>query len=161
MNKWLSIAKKGLLYSFDTIVNSYAVVFFSNNILFGLLLLLASFIDPLAGLCGLIGVISANVFSRVIGLNKEFIRKGYHGYDAMLVASGIAHYYTFNETVLLVIVCVGIFSTLISFLVHGILHKYNLPTLSFPFLISIWLVFSAFPSMSTMQVHPELIYSLN
>ncbi len=161
MNNWLAIAKKWLLYSFDTIVNSYAVVFFSNNIWFGLLLLLASFVDPLAGVCGLIGVIAANVFSRVIGLNKEFIRKGYHGYDAMLVSSAIAHFYSFNQTVLLVIICVGIFSTLISFLVHGILHKYNLPTLSFPFLISIWLVFSAFPSMHTMQIHPELIYSLN
>ena len=161
MNNWLAIAKRSLLYSFDTIVNSYAVVFFSNNIWFGLLLLLASFVDPLAGACGLIGVIAANVFSRVIGLNKEFIRKGYHGYDAMLVSSAIAHFYSFNQTVLLVIVCVGIFSTLISFLVHGILHKYNLPTLSFPFLISIWLVFSAFPSMHTMHVHPELIYSMN
>ena len=161
MNNWLAIAKKGVLYSFDTIVNSYAVVFFSNNIWFGLLLLVASFVDPLAGACGLLGVVAANVFSRVIGLNKEFIRKGYHGYDAMLVSSAIAHFYSFNQTVLLVIICVGIFSTLISFLVHGILHKYNLPTLSFPFLISIWLVFSAFPSMHTMQIHPELIYSLN
>ncbi len=161
MNNWLAIAKRSLLYSFDTIINSYAVVFFSNNIWFGLLLLMASFVDPLAGVCGLIGVVSANVFSWVIGLNKEFIRKGYHGYDAMLVSSAIAHFYSFNQTVLLVIICVGIFSTLISFLVHGILHKYNLPTLSFPFLISIWLVFSAFPSMQTMQVHPELIYSLN
>ncbi len=161
MNNWLDIAKRSLLYSFDTIVNSYAVVFFSNNIWFGLLLLLASFVDPLAGACGLLGVIAANVFSRVIGLNKEFIRKGYHGYDAMLVSSAVAHFYSFNQTVLLVIICVGIFSTLISFLVHGILNKYNLPTLSFPFLISIWLVFSAFPSMHTMQVHPELIYSMN
>ena len=161
MNKELLIAKKGLLYGFDTLVNSYAVVFFSNNKLFGLLLLLASFIDPLAGMCGLIGVVAANLFSGLIGLNKEFIRKGYHGYDAMLVSSAIAHFYSFNTTVLLVIICVGIFSTLISFLVHGILHKYNLPSLSFPFLISIWLIFSAFPSMHTMQIHPELIYSLN
>ena len=161
MNNRVAKAKRSLLYSVDTIINSYAVVFFSNNIWFGLLLLLASFVDPLAGVCGLIGVISANVFSWLIGLNKEFIRKGYHGYDAMLVSSAIAHFYSFNQTVLLVIICVGIFSTLISFLVHGILHKYNLPTLSFPFLISIWLVFSAFPSMQTMQVHPELIYSLN
>ena len=145
MNNRVAKAKRSLLYSVDTIINSYAVVFFSNNIWFGLLLLLASFVDPLAGVCGLIGVISANVFSWLIGLNKEFIRKGYHGYDAMLVSSAIAHFYSFNQTVLLVIICVGIFSTLISFLVHGILHKYNLPTLSFPFLISIWLVFSAFP----------------
>ena len=161
MNNWLAIARKGLLYSFDTIVNSYAAVFFSNNLWFGLLLLLASFVNPLAGFCGLIGVISANVFSRVIGLNKALIRKGYHGYDAMLVSSGIAHFYAFNQTVLLVVICVGMLATLVSYLIHGILHKYNLPSLSFPFLITIWIVFSAFPSMQTMSVHPELIYSMN
>ncbi len=161
MNNSFAIGRKGLLYSFDTIVNSYAVVFFSNNLWFGILLFLASFVNPLAGFCGLIGVVTANVFSHVIGLNRDQIRKGYHGYDAMLVSSAIAHFYTFNETVLLIIICVGILATLLSFLIHGILHKYNLPSLSFPFLITIWIVFSAFPSMHTMKVHPELIYSLN
>jgi urea transporter len=161
MNNSFAIGKKGLLYSFDTIVNSYAVVFFSNNLWFGILLLLASFVNPLAGFCGLIGVVAANIFSYVIGLNREQIRKGYHGYDAMLVSSAIAHFYTFNQTVLLIIICVGILATLLSFLIHGILHKYHLPSLSFPFLITIWIVFSAFPSMHTMKVHPELIYSLN
>jgi urea transporter len=161
MNNSFAIGRKGLLYCFDTIVNSYAVVFFSNNLWFGILLLLASFVNPLAGFCGLIGLVAANVFSYLIGLNREQIRKGYHGYDAMLVSSAIAHFYTFNQTVLLIIICVGILATLLSFLVHGILHKYNLPSLSFPFLITIWIVFSAFPSMQTMKVHPELIYSLN
>ena len=94
MNNLLTIAKNNVLYNFDAIINSYAVVFFSNNIWFGILLFLASFVDPLAGLCGLLGVISANLFSYCIGLNKELIRKGFHGYDAMLVSSAIAHYYT-------------------------------------------------------------------
>ncbi|MBP6458798.1 MAG: urea transporter [Crocinitomicaceae bacterium] len=161
MSNIISIVKKGLLYSYETLVNSYAVVFFSNNALFGILLILASFVDPFSGLAGVIGMLSANIFSWLIGLNKEFIRKGYHGYDAMLVSAGIAHFYTFNFTMVMVIICVGIFSILISSLVHGVLHKYHLPSLSFPFLISIWLIFSAFPTMNTMQVHPHLLYSLN
>jgi len=161
MNKTFARVRKGLLYSFETLVNSYAVVFFSNNLLFGFLLLLASFVNPLAGFCGLLGLVIANVFSYVIGLNKEQIRKGYYGFDAMLVSIAMAHFYTFNVTLLLVIFCVGILATLLSFLIHGILHKYNLPSLSFPFLVTIWIVFSAFPSMHTMKVHPELIYSLN
>jgi urea transporter/murein DD-endopeptidase MepM/ murein hydrolase activator NlpD len=79
----------------------------------------------------------------------------------MLVSCGVAHFYSFNFTLVLVIICVGIFSILISSLVHGVLHKYLLPSLSFPFLISMWLFFAAFPSMHTMQVHPHLVYALN
>ena len=150
-----------LLHTVDSIINSYAVVFFSNNRFFGILLLLASFVDPIAGACGLLGLVSANIFASVLGLNSDFIRKGYHGYDAMLVSVGIAHFYEFNFTLFLVIICLGIFSILISSFVHGILHKYHLPSLSFPFLISIWLVFSAFPSMHTIQINNELLYELN
>ncbi len=150
-----------LLHTIDSIINSYAVVFFSNNRFFGILLLLASFVDPIAGACGLLGLVSANIFASVLGLNSDFIRKGYHGYDAMLVSVGIAHFYEFNFTLFLVIICLGIFSILISSFVHGILHKYHLPSLSFPFLISIWLVFSAFPSMHTIHINNELLYELN
>ena len=150
-----------LLHAIDSIINSYAVVFFSNNRFFGILLLLASFVDPIAGGCGLLGLVSANIFAFVLGLNSDFIRKGYHGYDAMLVSIGIAHFYQFNITLLIVIICVGIFSILIASLIHGVLHKYHLPSLSFPFLISIWLVFSAIPSMHTIQINNELLYELN
>jgi urea transporter/murein DD-endopeptidase MepM/ murein hydrolase activator NlpD len=150
-----------LLHTVDSIINSYAVVFFSNNRFFGILLLLASFVDPIAGACGLLGLVSANIFASVLGLNSDFIRKGYHGYDAMLVSVGIAHFYEFNFTLFLVIICLGIFSILISSFVQGILHKYHLPSLSFPFLISIWLVFSAFPSMHTIHINNELLYELN
>jgi urea transporter/murein DD-endopeptidase MepM/ murein hydrolase activator NlpD len=157
----MSKIQQRLFYALDAIINSYAVVFFSNNRLFGILLLLASFVDPMAGTCGLLGIISANVFASFLGLNQDFIRKGYHGYDAMLVSAGLAHFYQFNLSIVLVIVCVGIFSILIASMVHGILHKYHLPSLSFPFLISIWLVFSAIPSMSTIFLKNEFLYELN
>lgn len=157
----MSKIQQRLFHAIDAIINSYAVVFFSNNCLFGILLLLASFVDPMAGACGLLGLVSANVFASLLGLNPDFIRKGYHGYDAMLVSAGIAHFYQFNFTLFLVIICVGIFSILIASLVHGVLHKYHLPSLSFPFLISIWLVFSAFPAMHTIKINNELLYELN
>lgn len=160
MVKSIEIIKSSLLYAVQTILNSYAVVFFSNNLFFGALLLTASFIDSYAGLCGLIGLVSANIFAGIIRLSKENIRKGYHGYDAMLVSCGLAHYYAFSSTLLIIIICVGIFSILISLFIHGILHKYGLPTLSFPFLISIWLFLSAIPSISTIELHPSILYDL-
>ena len=105
----IKIIKSTLLYAVQTILNSYAVVFFSNNWIFGALLLAASFIDSFAGFCGLLGLLSANIFAGIIRMSKENIRKGYHGYDAMLVSCGLAHYYAFSTTLLLVIVFVGVF----------------------------------------------------
>jgi urea transporter/murein DD-endopeptidase MepM/ murein hydrolase activator NlpD len=157
----LSKIKDGLSFSLDTVIHSYAMVFFSTNRFFGLLLILASFVDPVAGFCGIIGLFTANIFAYFIGLNTDFIRKGYHGYDAMLVSVGIAHFYSFNLTLFLVIVCVGIFSILIAVFVQGILHKYHLPSLSFPFLITLWLALSALPTMNNIFINNELLYELN
>ncbi|MBS1636363.1 MAG: urea transporter [Bacteroidetes bacterium] len=139
-------------YWLRSTVNSYAVVFFSTNPWFGALLILASFVNPMAGLCGLLGTLLANAFATVIGLNQEHVYKGYYGYDAMLVACALGTFYQVNAILLVLIVCVAMLAVFLSQAISGIMHKYQLPALSFPFLLTIWLVLLAIASVSGVEV---------
>ena len=53
----------------ESILNTHAILFFSTNKIVGFLFLIASFVNPIAGIAGLLGLLSANFFSLLIGLN--------------------------------------------------------------------------------------------
>lgn len=145
----------------ESILYNHAILFFSTNKWLGVFLLVASFIHPVMGLCGVLGLFTANVFGRFIGLNSETLRKGFHGFDAMLVSFGLAATYEVNATLIAFILCIGIVSVLIGIFIQGILHKYQLPSLSIPFIVTAWILLSAATGMKTLVVRHELLYSLN
>lgn len=155
------ISYKRPQYWIYSTINSYAVVFFSSNKIFGTILILASLIHPEIGLVGLFGVLSVNVFSTILGLNREHIQKGYFGYDTMLVSCALATFYQVNLTIIILILCTAMLSVFLSLTIHGILHKYQLPALSFPFLFSIWIILSAIPVIPAIQINWNNIYNLN
>ena len=65
------------LRTVKSILNSYSIIFFSDKLLFAGLLLLASFLDYFAGLCGLVSVLTANVIAVILGFDKFKIEKGF------------------------------------------------------------------------------------
>ena len=145
----------------ESILYNHAILFFSTNKWLGVFLFVASFIHPVMGMCGMLGLFTANIFGRLIGLNKETLRKGFHGFDAMLVAFGLAATYEVNVTLIAFILCVGVLSVLIGILIQGVLHKYQLPSLSIPFIVTAWILLSAASGMKTLAIRHELLYSLN
>ena len=145
----------------ESILNTHAILFFSTNKIVGFIFLIASFVNPIAGIAGLLGLLSANVFSLLIGLNTESIRKGYYGFDAMLVAFGLVYTFELNLILVAVIFCVGFLSVLIGNFIHAVLHKYLLPSLSIPFVFTAWIVLSASTEMTALDVHHHILYPLN
>ena len=69
-------------------LNSYTQVFFSDNRVFAIILLLVSFLDLYAGLCGALSIIISNLLARGMGFNDWLIGKGYYGYNPLLVGLG-------------------------------------------------------------------------
>ena len=71
------------------IPGSYSQIFFSDNKLFAVILILASFIDVWAGLAGLFAVVIVNVLGLILGFDKTKISKGLYGFNALLVGLGL------------------------------------------------------------------------
>src|SRR5512137_1646436 len=121
-------------------LNSYTQVFFSDNRWFAFILILVSFLDLYAGLCGALSIIISNLLARGMGFNDWLIRKGYYGYNSLLVGLGFALTFQPRLAFFLIIPVAALLTFLFTVAFQGFLYKYALPYLSLPFLFGIWMI---------------------
>ena len=121
--------KSQLKLFLPAILKSYAQVFFSNNILFGTLLLLVSFFDFYAGLYGLVAVILTNITALLMGYNELKINSGSYAYNSLLVGLGIGLNFVPGWPSFLIVVFAAILTLIFTVILDGFLGKYGLPFL--------------------------------
>ncbi len=159
---YMSYQIKSQLKSFlSAIFKSYAQVFFSNNILFGGLLLLVSFFDFYAGLYGLVAVILTNITALLMGYNELKINSGSYAYNSLLVGLGIGLNFVPGWPSFLIVVFAAILTLIFTVVLDGFLGKYALPFLSLPFLWVIWIVILSSRALSALGLSQRDIYTLN
>ena len=73
---------------FESLINSYSQVFFSDNKIFGIILVIVSFFDFWAGLAGIISVVVTNFIAYNLGYSTFTIKKGTYGFNSLLVGLG-------------------------------------------------------------------------
>ena len=125
-----------LAQQYASLLNSYAMVFFSKDRIFAWILLLVTFFDPVAGLSGLVAVLAANIAAEIIGFSRFNIRSGFYGFNALLVGLGIGLYYQLTPVLLILVVFAALLTLMITVAMEGIIGKYALPYLTLPFLFS-------------------------
>lgn len=122
----------------NSTVNAYSIVLFTENRLVGLLLLLATFVEPFTGFSGLVGAIAAAFLSRLMGFDIWESRSGYFVFNSLLVSLGVGYYYPlagFNTWKFLGLLVSTSWLTLLVFTVMNslTLNLFKLPSLSFSF----------------------------
>ncbi len=142
-------------------LNSYPQIFFSDNRFLGYLLLLASFIDPWAGFSGALAVIVSNLTAQSMGFSSWYIRKGYYGYNSLLVGLGFGLTFQPGFAFYLLIVVAALLTFFFTVTIQGILYKYSLPYLSIPFLLGIWMVLLASGQFTALGLSERGIYAHN
>jgi len=75
------------------IPHSYASTIFSDSILLGLILLLVTFLSPMVGLSGLLGLLVALLVSRLLGWESWNSRSGVAGFNSLIVCLALGYYY--------------------------------------------------------------------
>ena len=75
------------------IPNSYSQVFFSDNRVFAIILLLVTFIDLYAGIMGLVSVITTNLAGFLLGFDRRTLAKGMYGFNSLLVGLALGVYF--------------------------------------------------------------------
>ena len=85
MNASAEIAnKKTLLRFLQSVMNSYSVLFFSQNNVLAALLIVASFLHPAAGFTGLCSVGFALAVVHLMGHGGEQARMGLYSFNSLL-----------------------------------------------------------------------------
>jgi urea transporter/murein DD-endopeptidase MepM/ murein hydrolase activator NlpD len=143
------------------LLNSYSVIFFSDKILFALILLAITFFDPFSGLCGIISLGIANLTADLLGFDRSKIEKGYYGFNSLLLGIGVSIGLETNWIVLLIVILGSVLCLFITIGLENILNKYFLPYLSIPFLFSFWLLSLALRDINFVQLANKDIYFFN
>lgn len=157
----LSSKKLKLKDIVSSTLNSYSIVFFSENKVFAIILLIVSFFDVYAGLSGLAAVIISNGFALILGMRKQNILQGAYGFNSLLVGLGIGIYYQPGIEFYIILFFISLLTLLITLSFEGVLGKYGLPYLSIPFLLGIWFVIIASKGYSALEISERWIYNLN
>jgi urea transporter len=146
---------------FQGVLKSYSQIFFSESYWFAIPLVIVSFLDISAGLCGLFSVMTANLAASLLKFDRPSIMKGFYGFNSLLVGLGLGYYYELTIIIFVIAIFSGFLTLLITIAFQGVLGKYYLPYLSLPFVLSIWIVLSAGGMLSGTEDNQNGVYVLN
>jgi urea transporter len=150
-----------ILTFFQGVLRSYSQIFFSESYWFALPLIMVSFFDISAGFSGLLSVLTANLAASLLKFDKQTTVKGFYGFNSLLVGLGLGYYYELTLIMIVIAIFSGFLTLLITITLQGFLGKYYLPYLSIPFVLSIWIVFSAGGMLSGTHDNQSGVYILN
>ncbi|GAB1403461.1 hypothetical protein MASR1M74_06390 [Lentimicrobium sp.] len=142
-------------------LNSYTMVFFSKNRVFGLLLMVVTFFDVYTGLAGLFSIIVVNVLAWLFGLNKKNILAGFYGFNALLVGLGMGIAFHPTPAFYFILTFISLATLLFTLVFEGITSKYGLPFLTLPFLATIWFAILASRSYTALVPGESGVFLLN
>ncbi len=127
----------------NNLLRAYATLFFVDRAFIGALFLLATFVYPNIGICGLLAVVVATVFGGALKLTG--LDGGLHLYNSLLVGLSLGAVYQLNLQLLLLIVLGAMMAVLLSSVLTSLAWRLgHLPALSSPFLlVALCLAFAA------------------
>jgi urea transporter len=133
-------------------LRGYAQVYFSRNLVTGVLFLAASFVYPIQGLVGLLSLLLANVMARQLGLSETLIQEGYFALNALLVGLLLGYTYRPGLAFLLILVSALLLSLLLSAIFHNLFWRFlGISPLCLPFVLTSWITLlasSRFPALT-------------
>ena len=143
------------------ILNSYSQIFFSDNKIFAVILLIVSFFDVYAGLSGLMAILVSNGLAFGLGYNRINTIKGSYGFNSLLVGLGTGLWYQPGIELFVIVFIISILTFFITITLEGVLGKYGLPFLSIPFLFGIWIVALSGYDFGALGVSERGLYTAN
>lgn len=144
-----------------TVLNSYAMLFFSNRKVLAALILLVTFFNPYTGAAGLAATIIAAATAWFIGFSREQVKSGLYTYSGLLMGLGMGTFYEFSTGFWILLFIASVLSVLLSAALIAKLGKNNLPALSLAFILTLWVVILSSREFAAIGLTQRNIYWLN
>jgi len=143
------------------VLNSYSVIFFFNNRIVALVLLIVTFFNVIAGLCGLLSVLVAVIIARSMGFDNGLLRQGIYSFNALLAGIAIGTIFEPGPVFFAILLLASLFSLIISVVMGGWLGKYRLPFLSIPFILSFWIIHLSAGQLANLGLTQRNVFWMN
>lgn len=132
--------KDKINYFIDSILYSYAQILFSNRKWLGFIALTATLLNPTVGLCGIYGLIISNSIAFLLKFDSDKIKSGFYGFNGILLGLSIPFYFELSGQIFLLLTVFIILTFFLSaVLEHYLATAFNLPGLSVPFILSLYI----------------------
>jgi len=153
----LTIGRKPFVEFADTVFRSYGAVLFSNRRASAALFLLATFYDPFIGALGFVGNVIANAVAFSLHTDRSYTRAGIFGINGILVGLAVGLYLPHSGAVFPLLVLGASLSSLIALsLLSSLTRRRQLPVMSIPFVLTVWLILLAVHQLKLVEVSPQL-----
>ena len=145
IGSYLKISAQGVL-------SSYAQIFFSDNKVFAAILMSATFLDPYAGLSGVVAILVTQLTVFLLGYDLSQLKNGSWSYNSLMTGLLIGFLYQFNIYTLLLLLFASLLNFFLTVWMARIGSRQNLPFLSLPFLLTVWVILLGGSSFSELHL---------
>jgi len=150
---------------FNAVFNGYSEIFFLRNHRVGILLFAVILLRPSIALTGVVSVIAAYLFARLISMGPEFLNFGFYTYNPLLVGMAVGYLFSPAPEVILFLIFAGILTFIITIVMNSIFSAYlRLPVLSLPFVIvssMVYLASSHYSNFDMASLSPYVAENLD
>ncbi|MEY3413059.1 MAG: hypothetical protein RIQ70_1749 [Bacteroidota bacterium] len=96
-----------------------------------------------------------------LGLHESMIKNGSYSYNSLMVGLVLGVNFQFSAVFILILALGSFLSLVITSWMGIVLHKYKVPYLSLPFLITIWIMLLATRNYENLHLSERGIYTMN
>lgn len=115
-----------------SVLDTYAIIFFTSSPWVGIFILLATFVEPFTGLTGLIGAVTAVIASRLFGFDTHQSKSGVFAFNSMLLCLGLGYFYPTGDFSVAIWLTLTISAALLTMLVYVTFNHLTLTYLGLP-----------------------------
>ena len=142
----------------EATVLSYAQILFTKHLLTGWIALGVTFLDLQMGLAGLCATLASNAFALLLKFNRDTIRTGHYGFNALLLGLALAYRYDLTGSLFFLILAGSLLALLVTISLTSLMSYYvQLPILSLPFVLVTHLTYLAASSAPALALHPKFL----
>lgn len=145
----------------EGVLNSYGQILFVDRPKYSRWLLLVTMFFPLSGLSGLYAVLVSHGFARLLGFDRQLIRSGFLGYNALMTGIVLGGYFEWNMALLVILTFSALLTLFFTLWFRKVLYDRNLPFLSLPFLAAIWMMLLSVRGYKSLSLSDVGIYTYN
>ncbi|MBI5397736.1 MAG: urea transporter [Verrucomicrobia bacterium] len=118
------------------IFNSYAEIFFLHGAPLGAAIFVVTLANPGVALAGIIAVVAAYGFARLVKMDQQFLASGYYTYNPLLVGLSLGFLFKLSALTVFFVVSAGVLTFLVTVFMANVFQTYlRLPILSLPFVV--------------------------
>lgn len=142
------------------IFSSYPEILFLRGWGIGAIFCVCTLVKPNVALAGIISVLAAYAFARLVQMAPEFLGSGYYTYNPLLVGLSLGFIFEITPLTVLFIVSAGVLTLLLTVVMAHVFQTWlRIPILSMPFVIASSIAYLASLRYSNLMVaEPHVLW---